>query len=241
MGLTTLAPTRALQPPRHVDARAIFGFFLTLFAMIGALAFWTTTSDTRAVLVVTRDLPAGATLNARDLAVARVRVDDAIYQAAVPATLQGTVVGRSLSAPLYANQILPRAQLTAGVRLQAGQRALTIPVRPDTAVGDALAPGDAVEVLLTTDKGKPTETTTVVLPRVTIYAVGHASPIGAVNLNPTNGGVAQGPVEWLTLVVAGPDEAAALAHARWAGELDVALVPPAPQSTAGNPGTRHGP
>src|SRR5262245_50848702 len=73
----TLTPKRALRKPWRLDPRAVFGLFLMLVSVAGSVAFWTASTDTRAVLVVKRDRPAGATLNSADVAVANVRVDDA--------------------------------------------------------------------------------------------------------------------------------------------------------------------
>src|SRR5712692_1155189 len=71
MATAVLTPTRALRQARRLDLRAVFGLFLLLVATGGSIAFWSASSDTRAVLVATRDLPAGATLKLMDLAIAR--------------------------------------------------------------------------------------------------------------------------------------------------------------------------
>jgi Flp pilus assembly protein CpaB len=198
---------------------------LILLATGGSIAFWTFTSDARAVLVASRDLPAGATLGPSDLAISRVRVDDSLYQAAIPASDLTSLVGRQLGEPIHARQILARAQVSTRPRLGPGQLALTIAISPDTAVGGTLRPGDEVEVLLTTDKDKPDVRTSVVLPRAIVYDVGHATTVGAVNVDAANVAVSPGQVRWLTLVVT-QDQAVQLARARWAGDLDVALLPP---------------
>jgi len=235
MSATTLTSTRALQQPRQVDWRAVIGVLLTLLTIAGAVIFWTASSDTRSVLVATRDLPAGATLGSADLGVARVRVDDTIYQSAVPASDLSTLVGRQLGEPIHAHQILAGAQVSARPRLGPEQVALTLAVSPDTAVGVTLRPSDQVEVLVTTDKGKPTARTTVVLPRATVYDVGHAETIGAVNVNLTNSTFSPSSTRWLTLVVS-QDQAIQLAQAKWAGDIDVALLPPAQGSENGASG-----
>lgn len=225
MAATTLTPTRALRQPRHVGWRAAFGVFLLLLATGGSIAFWTASSDTRAVLVATRDLPAGAMLTATDVAVARVRVDDAIYQAAVPASELTSLVGTQLAEPMHAQQLLARAQLSSRPTLGPGHLALTIAVSPETAVGGRLRPGDAVQVFLTTNQGKPEAHTAVVLPRATVYDVGHEQRLTVVNTELAERSGTQGPAKWLTLIVT-PEQALALAQARWSGELDVALLPP---------------
>lgn len=223
--VATLSPTRALRQPRRLDARSVFGTFLLLLATGGSIAFWSVSSDTRAVLVATRDLPAGATLNSGDLALARVRVDDAIYLAAVPEEELEHLVGRQLAEPVHAQQLLVRAQLSSRSTVGTGQLAFTIAISPETAVGDRLRPGDQVQVLLTTNQGKPEARTSVTLARATVYDVGYEQRATVVNTELGDRQAAQGPVKWLTLIVS-QEQAIQLAQARWSGELDVALLPP---------------
>jgi Flp pilus assembly protein CpaB len=228
MATATLSPARALSQPRRIDLRAVFGLFLLLVATGGSIAFWSASSDTRAVLVATRDLPAGATLRLMDLAVARVRLDEAMYQTALPAEAQSSVIGKQLAEPVHAQQLLVWAQVSSRPPLSPEQVALTIPVKAETAVGGLVRPGDDVQVLLTTNKGKPESRTNVVLSRVKVYDVGRDEHLTVVN---TSGSTdlstrpsGQGPLSWLTLLVT-QDEALQLAQARWNGELDVALMP----------------
>jgi len=172
-------------------------------------------------------LPAGATLGASDLAIARVRVDDSIYQSALPSGELEDVAGRQLAKPALTHQMLVRAQLSTRPALEPGQLAMTIPIRPETAVGGRIQAGDAVRVLVTTNKGKPESRTAVVLPRATVYEVGRDDRQTVVNTSGSTEGErrAQGPAAWLTLIVS-PDQSLALSDARWNGDLDVALLPP---------------
>lgn len=223
-----LSPARAIRAPGRIDLRLVLGVFLAVAAMAGSFGFWVVTSESRAVLVATRDLPAGAALRASDLAIARVRVDDSIYQAALPADAIDDVVGKQLAKPALAHQLLVRGQLSSRAALEAGQLAMTVPIRPDTAVGGRMQPGDTVRVLLTTNKGKPDSKTSVVLTRATVYEVGREERVTVVSTSGASGGerpAAQGPASWLTLIVT-PEQAVALAEARWNGELDVVLLPP---------------
>src|SRR5262245_55138053 len=110
---TTLTPSRALRPPRRLDLRGLFGVLLLLVATGGSIGVWSALSDSRGVVVATRDLLAGATLGAGDLTVTRVRVDDAVYRAAVPAEDLPALVGRQLAEPAHARQLLTRAQVSA--------------------------------------------------------------------------------------------------------------------------------
>lgn len=227
MTTAALSPTRALRRPRRLDLRAVFGLFLMLLAIGGSVAVWSGSTETRAVLVATRDLPAGATLAAGDLAVAHVQVDDRIYHAAVPAEELTALVGRQVAGPVHAQQLLVRAQVADRAPLAPNELLLTIPASAQTAAGGRVRPGDAVRVLLTTNKDRPEARTTVVLPRVTVHDAGYDERGAVIN---TGGADSAGrsrpqrPLNWLTLIVT-EEQALQLAQAKWAGELDVALLP----------------
>lgn len=223
MSVLAASPDRVLHKPRRVDGRALLGILLMILATVGSVLFWTTTSDTRAVVVSTRDLPAGSTISPADLAVARVRVDDSIYAAAIPESELNNLVGRQLDQPAFAHQILVRVQVSTHSRLGPNQVALTIPISPENAAGGTLRPNDQVDVLVTTNPDKPDARTTIVLSRVSVYDVGHASTVGAINVDSSN--ASSSSVRWVTLAVT-PDQAVRLANARWSGQLDVALLPP---------------
>lgn len=225
MAATTLSPARAIRRPRETDWRALFGVFLFVVTTLGALAFWGLSSDTRAVLVTTRDRPAGASLSAADLAVAHVRIDDTLYQAAVPAAEFQDLMGKQLAQPVYAQQLLVRKQLSSGPALGPGQVAMAIPITPDTAVGGQIQRGDAVQVLVTTNKGKPDARTSTVVARAVVREVGHQQSFAVVSSTSTDRSPAQGPVSWVSLILT-PDQGAVLAQARWSGDLDLVLLPP---------------
>ena len=146
----SLSPTRALREPRRIDWRQAIGALIMLGATAGGVAFWSATSDTRTVVVAARDLPVGAQLTPADLSVAKVRIDDAMYMAAVPGDEKERLVGRQLGQAVFANQLLARAQVTARAPLGPDQMAHTIPVSAESAVGGRIRPGDAVRVLVTT-------------------------------------------------------------------------------------------
>lgn len=228
----SLTPVRALRRPRRVDWRVVAGVLLLLISVLGTITFWSSTIDTRAVLVARRDLPAGATIGTADLAVAQVRLDDTLYAAALPATEQAALAGKQLAEPVHAGQILVRAQVAGPSRLAPDQLAITIAVKTETAAGGALRPGDAVRVFLTQNKGKPDSRTSVVLDRVTVYSVGHDERLTMTNPNGATAGTTAtdtGPLTSLTLIVT-PDQALQLANAKWNGDLDVALLPPVPDT-----------
>ncbi len=223
---TALSPARALRQPRHLDVRALVGVLLMLAATGGAIVAWTAAEDTRPIVVVAHDLPSGAILSSSDLVVRKVRVDDAIYAAAVPGSELESLVGRQLAEPVHADQILARAQVASKPAVPAGQEVLTIPVRADNAAGGRIRPGDVVQVLATIDPGKADSHTDVILSNATVYDVGHdeQSAGGVGSSTSSNSTGTTSPVTWASVIVA-PDQAVKLANARWNADLDVALVP----------------
>ena len=223
MAVTTLTPDQALREPRHIDLRAIAGLVILVLGIAGSISYWSTTNDTREIVVAAHDLPAGTTLQASDLTVASVRVDDAIYRAAIPSSSLSTVVGKRLGTPVYAGQVVAQRQIAGPEALADGQLAVSIPVAAaDAATG--ILPLSDVQVLVTTEKGKPTSKTSVVLPRVRVAAVVYDQAQAVIN-GGTGGSTSQQRVSSLTLVVT-PDQAVQLAQARFNGDLSVALLPP---------------
>ena len=99
MASTTLTPRRALRQPWRLDPRAVFGLFLMLVSVGGSIAFWIDV-DRHPSRARRHARPAtGATLGAGGLGVANVRVDDAIFAAAVPGRGAGHDLGRQLAEP----------------------------------------------------------------------------------------------------------------------------------------------
>jgi Flp pilus assembly protein CpaB len=224
MAVGALSPARAIHPPRRLPVRAAVGMLLAVSTVLGGLAYWQSFSDTRAVLVALHDLPAGATVQAADLGVSKMRVDDDIYGAAIPADGLASTVGKQLAAPVYAHQVLARAQLSQQPPIAAGQVAFTIPVSATTADATRIRPGSWVAVYATTNKGQPNAKTTLVVARALVYDVGYDQRVTFVgNADPSR--AAGGPISSVTLVVGQDDQAPALSAARWSGDLDVALLP----------------
>ena len=219
-----LTIARALRPPRRLDLRLLTGLLLALIALGGSLAFWTTTRDTRDVLVLTHDLPAGSVLTPADLTTTAIRMDEPLYQAAVPADDLATVTGKQLAGPAYAHQLLVRAQLATHPLAQAGQVVATIAVTPESADGGHLQPGDAVQVLVTTGKGTPQVQTRVVLARAVVADLGFDQPTSVLGSSQPASASDTGTIRWIALVVT-PAEAQQLATAKWSGELDVVVLP----------------
>ena len=136
------------------------------------------------------------------------------------------MIGRKLAEPLHAQQLLARAQLSGRPPLGPGQMALTIQVSPDTAAGGVIRPGDSVQVLVTTNKGRPESRTSVVLPRITVYDVGNDDQTTVINTGGSDDADRddRGSISSLTLIVS-QEQALQLTVAKWNGDLDVALLP----------------
>jgi Flp pilus assembly protein CpaB len=184
---------------------------LMVVAIGGSVVTWNAVEDSRGVLVAARELPAGEVLTAADLTVAHVRLDDALYTAAIPSDGLSSLIGRQLAEPAHANQVLVRAQLSTHPTLTGDQRVYAIPVRPDSAAGGRLQPGDPVEVVGV--HGKTDGSAYVVLPRAVVYDVGRqgSSSVG-VGLN-VSSAADQTPAVWVSLLVT-PDEALKLVQAK---------------------------
>jgi Flp pilus assembly protein CpaB len=227
MAVATLSPARALRRPRRADPRALIGIFLTLAALAASVAFWAGASDARPVLVAAHDLPVGSTLRASDLTVAYIHMDDVVYAAAVPADRLSGLVGHRLAEPMHAQQVLAGAQVADRSGLAPDQVAITVPAKPDTAVGGRLQAGDAVRVYLTVaDKARGEIHTRTVLERASVYEVGRDQNFGSSSSLSNDPDAAQrGAIATVTLAVSHAD-ALALAEARHTGDLDIVLLPP---------------
>jgi Flp pilus assembly protein CpaB len=223
VAVISTSPTRALRRPLRLDVRALVGVLLMLVAIGGSIAVWTSEQDTRGILVVARDLPAGTTLTADDLTVSRARLDDSVYQAALPAGALNSVLGRQLATPAHANQVLARAQLSSRPNLAPGQLVIAIPVTPANSAGGRIRAGDAVQVLSTSTKGDLA--TRVLIPRAVVYDVGSEDGPSTPSSSRVPLDVAGTAPAWVTLIV-DQQQAVQLTQARWSGELDVALLPP---------------
>jgi len=226
VAVISASPTRALRRPFRLDVRALVGILLMLVATGGSIAVWTTEQDTREVLVMARDLPAGATVTDADVNISRARLDDPVYAAAFSRAMKSQVVGKQLAEPAHANQVLVRSQVSTRPRLDEGQMVVAIPVRADAAAGGRLRANDNVAVIATSSRSDGSSH--VVLPRVTVYDVGRDSGSSSISSSSTSNSSgsssSSGALQWITLIVS-QEQAVQLAQARWSSDLDVALLP----------------
>lgn len=129
------------------------------------------------VVVPRSDLKAGAIIGYANMSVRKIPKAFLNSHAITPATFSA-VDGRQLATPVAAGTPLLRSQVSAyssgafSVRVHESMRALTIPVDTISSVGGLLAPGDYVDLLLTTQARDQRPVTLPLLTNVKIIATG---------------------------------------------------------------------
>ena len=222
---------------RHLlTLRLLVGVAVMLVAFVGYLGLVLVTAPhADSVIVLTRDLEAGARLSRGDLASAAVQLPDAQARLAVLSTDADQLGGRTLARPVARDEVLvwPALAAASEPELEPGYQAVTLPVRPDTAASGALRQDDLVRVVLTTNKGPAAQSRTVV-PSARVVVIGRGDRgtssagglSGAASAAPA-GRVAQ-PITSVTLSVPA-DVVETLTAAKYAGEVDLVPIglPPA--------------
>src|SRR3954454_19907163 len=110
MAATLTSPpytAHAFRPVRRVDPRLLVGGGLGLLAAVGML--WVLSQVVpvqQEVLQLTRDVPAGAVLQATDVASARVRIPDTMARDAIATADVDRIVGSRVAVPLRAGHLL---------------------------------------------------------------------------------------------------------------------------------------
>lgn len=145
-------PITAGSPVRRQRRWSVVALCVVLAAVgaLGASAAVTSAGHRVDVLAVARDVQAGQTLTAADLAVAAVSADPAL--APVRASGRAAVVGRRATVPLRRGQLLTRSDVTAGGGLGDDQETVGVAVKRGLAP-DGLAPGDEVLAVTTPAAG----------------------------------------------------------------------------------------
>jgi Flp pilus assembly protein CpaB len=227
---------------RYFTPRVLGGLVVMAMTFAGYLAWLLlSTPSTSMVLVLARDVPAGAALGRSDVTAEPMQLPDAQTQAAVPGDALDRVVGRRLVGPAFRDQLLvwPELEGNGQPELEPGHEAVTLAVRPDTAASGALRKDDLVRVVVTTNKARPDASSRTVLDAARVLVIGRGdqrvattSSSGPVPLGETvqntagvlSNGVRQAqPIGTVTLSV--PNERVeALIAAKWAGEIDLVLL-----------------
>ncbi|MPZ49726.1 MAG: hypothetical protein GEU75_10620 [Dehalococcoidia bacterium] len=231
---TTAARRRSarLAAPAWLDGRMLLGAALVAISVAGGVIFWGAARETAPVLVASADLPAGHVVTTSDLTVAEVKLDARLSSLAVPEADLNTVVGRTLAGRVHAGEMLVRPDLASGPTIGATEVGMTVPVNAD-AVYSGLRPGDAVAVLATRDKDKPTSQTVTLLERAVVYELarepGRLAVSGGSDGEPEDRALTN-----VTLIVPRA-EAERLAHAVVNWQLTLALLPPGTASGGSGP------
>lgn len=167
-----VAAKSASQPSRLDRLRQplpLLGIVLVLIALIGYLAVYSSANRRTGVLVLTRSLPAGSTLQATDLETERLAAPTTVLAALEPAGDLQQAVGHQLQSAVAVGEPLTRAAITT----QAGApSAFTLDVPASTTEGENLEAGDHVSVLATFGAGTGQVTTKVLARGLEVLSVG---------------------------------------------------------------------
>lgn len=208
--MSAQALPRALARTRRIDLRVVVGLMLFAIGILATSGLIRQAQERTPVLVATQALQPGHTVEEADLRVAELGLSPGV--ASLSASELGTVVGRVLSAPVEAGQVLTPGAIASGPALAAGEVAVSVGVAPQHAAGGSLRSGDRVTLLATEDPDGPTARTSMLLSAVEVVAVHQEQ------------GPAADPLLTVTLAIA-IDDAAAVAQAANSGILDLALLP----------------
>jgi hypothetical protein len=119
-------PAARLRPPRWVDPRLLAGLLLVLGSVVVGAKLFAEADDAQAVWALKRDLAAGTTLTADDLAVRQVRLV-ASRNPYLAASGQSPA-GRQLLRDVKQDELLPRSAVAAAGPAGGANRLVTVPV-----------------------------------------------------------------------------------------------------------------
>lgn len=208
--MSAQALPRAIARTRRIDLRVVIGLLLFAVGILASSGLIRQAQERTPVLVATRALQPGDTIEDGDLRVAEVGLSPGI--ASLSASELDAVVGRVLAAPVEAGQVMTLGAIGSGPSLAVGEVAISVGVAPQHAAGGSLRSGDRVALLATEDPDRPTARTSVLLSDTEVIAVQQEQGPGV------------DPLLTVTLAIAS-DDAAAVAQAANSGVLDLALLP----------------
>lgn len=224
MAMQALPVDRPAARGRAFPTRLAVGVLAMLLAGVVAISVLAD-RETVPVVAAARELSPGAVLLPSDLVVSSVRLPADVLASTVPASELGALGGKTLTEPVHAGQLLSRSEVTDDGYLLSGRMALTIsPSRERGPVG-RFGRGDWVRVFVTQERQDRPPVTRTVLERAPVYEVGYDSTLDPAALEDEGGGDQRSVAAWLSIAVT-EAEAGALANAKSAGQLDVALLPP---------------
>lgn len=131
---------------QRVSAGHVVMVVAALLAVLLNFSVLRARDDTVQVAVAARDIPAGATVPAGAIRYAAVRVDDALLATLVEPGDLADLDGWVAAGPLTAGEPVRASDVRAPSAPRA-QRAMSLPVPVQHAVGGALRPGDRIDVI----------------------------------------------------------------------------------------------
>ena len=141
----TLTPAR--RPRRWNTTRALVGVVVIAICTIGAMTLFSSAADRTSVIVLARDVPAGAVIAESDLGSVSVSAGSRLKT--VPTAGADRVVGRTAAADLAAGSLLNPDQVIDAPALPAGTVVASAVLKDGQAPVD-LAVGDVVDIVETT-------------------------------------------------------------------------------------------
>lgn len=172
VGASTNGPVRRRRRPW------IFALCAALVAAgaLGSAFAFTSVNDTQDVLVVSRDIKRGETIEAGDLAVVRVGVDPALTP--VPASQRTEVAGSRAAVDLWAGSLLTERSVTDQLVPGEGESLVGISLTPAQMPSEALYAGDVVRIVTTPgDQGEVTDEEPVTI-EATVVGVSRVEETG---------------------------------------------------------------
>lgn len=159
-------------PLRRRPLRAtLSGLLVVGFGLLGALIY-TSAGHKVAVLAVARPIQLGQAIQPGDLVT--THITRSVSLRPVPATSEGSVVGRRAGVAMVPGQLLTMAALATGPAMAANQTEVGVSLQAGDLPDGALVAGDPVEVVLTGSsgggRGMLTETAGTVLASGTVAA-----------------------------------------------------------------------
>ena len=209
----TSGPTASIaarRARRLLQPAPLAGVVLILVAVVGYWSVYSSSTDRTSVLISTRELPAGATLQASDVRAGELAGDASVMGALVAGGEIHAVAGRRLATPVTAGAPLPRDALA---REQRRWAAFTLVLPIARAVGGSLQAGDRVTVMATFGAGGAAPRTRVVARALQVLDAGSA-PAAADRTDLPIG---------VTVALTDPSLATELALANDAAELSLLL------------------
>lgn len=193
---------------RRIDLRVAVGVLLMLVAVFGGASLIKTAQARIPALVAAGTVQPGEVIEASDIRVVDIALSGGITY--LPASMRDQVVGRMATEPLWEGKLLGPASLSQAPPLPAGTVAMSLSLKPENSVAGSLRPGDSVAVIASTAPGRGDPRTMILFTSVPVLSV-------------TRADAAEGGAVIVTLRLR-LEEARALAAARAAGPIDLALL-----------------